>query len=60
VWEKVDLQTHTEFVAYLLKLLASPFFRKIQNRSQTAPTLARKVAESNILLMCRDVITMFP
>jgi hypothetical protein len=56
-WEDVKREDHVEFIYFLLKLLDSLFFKKISSRSQMAPTLARKIADSSILELLQKSIS---
>ena len=55
-WEPLALQDIADFVEYMLKLIDSPFFRKISMRNQMVPSLARKIADSTILSLLKSVV----
>ena len=55
-WEVLESVDLCDFVEYMLKLIDSPFFRKISMRNQMVPTLARKIADSPILLLLKALI----
>ena len=48
-WKLVDYSEQLEILQALLKLLDTPFERMISSRVQMAPTVARKIIDSNVL-----------
>ena len=55
-WKALSPDRLGIFVEYMIKLIDSPFFRKISMRNQMVPTLARKIADSEILIRLKTLI----
>jgi len=55
-WQALNLNKLAIFVEYMIKLIDSPFFRKISMRNQMVPTLARKIADSDILIKLKILL----
>lgn len=55
-WEPLKVENVADFVEYMIKLIDSPFFRKISMRNQMVPTLARKIADSSIVSLLKQLI----
>ena len=55
-WRVIKKSEHFEVIQGLLKLLDSPFEHQVNTRGQQAPTIARKMAEGNLLDVLKKVI----
>ena len=58
-WVEISEKNQKGMIEDLFKLMISPFFRRISLRSQSVPTLARKIADSKVLESAQLLVENF-